>query len=76
MSEPPASFIAQEGQREPELAVVNPTTVIGPLLGLDDPPTLRIIGGMLGRALPASAVRDEGSVWIDQPKEIPEQSAA
>ena len=55
-------FIADEG-RGLELAVVNPTTVIGPLVGPDDPPTLRMIRGMLDGALPACPPFATG--WVD-----------
>ncbi|MDQ7877677.1 aldehyde reductase [Microbacterium sp. QXD-8] len=46
-----------------ELAVVNPTAVIGPLLGPDDPPSLRTIRGMLRGDLPAAP--PFGTGWVD-----------
>ncbi len=45
-------FMAREGGSM-ELAVVNPVAVIGPLLGPDDPPSLRIIRSLVDGAAPA-----------------------
>ncbi|WP_219995894.1 hypothetical protein [Schumannella soli] len=42
---------------------MNPTAVIGPLLGSDDPPSLRTIRGMLTGALPACP--PFGTGWVD-----------
>jgi nucleoside-diphosphate-sugar epimerase len=55
-------FIRDEGDGL-ELAVVNPTAVIGPLLGVDDPPSLRMIAGMLRGDLPAAP--PFGTGWVD-----------
>ena len=46
-------FIATEG-RGLELATIQPTGVLGPMLGNDDPPSLRTIRGMLSGALPTT----------------------
>ncbi|SDY63601.1 SDR family oxidoreductase [Herbiconiux ginsengi] len=56
------TFIAEEGDGL-ELAAVNPTTVIGPLVGPDDPPTLRMIRGMLDGVMPACPPFATG--WVD-----------
>ncbi|HEY4225582.1 MAG TPA: aldehyde reductase [Pseudolysinimonas sp.] len=55
-------FMASEGGAL-ELSVINPTAVIGPLLGNDDPPSLRIIRGMLTGALPICP--PFGTGWVD-----------
>lgn len=55
-------FIDREGDGL-ELAVVNPTTVIGPLIGPDDPPSLRLIRGMLDGAMSACPPLATG--WVD-----------
>jgi dihydroflavonol-4-reductase len=55
-------FIAREG-RGMELSVVNPTAVIGPLLGVDDPPSLRTIRGLLTGAMPVCP--PFGTGWVD-----------
>lgn len=55
-------FISREGG-DLELSVINPTTVIGPLLGDDDAPSLRIIRGMLAGALPICP--PFGTGWVD-----------
>ncbi|GAB3407238.1 aldehyde reductase [Schumannella luteola] len=56
------AFVEQEGGAL-ELAAVNPTAVIGPLLGTDDPPSLRTIRGMLTGALPVCP--PFGTGWVD-----------
>ncbi|MFF9624821.1 SDR family oxidoreductase [Streptomyces griseosporeus] len=45
-------FIREEGDKT-ELAAVNPTGVLGPLLGPDDPPALRLVRRMLEGRMPA-----------------------
>jgi nucleoside-diphosphate-sugar epimerase len=55
-------FIAREGDGM-ELSVVNPTAVLGPMLGDDDPPSLRTISGMLSGALPVCP--PFGTGWVD-----------
>jgi dihydroflavonol-4-reductase len=55
-------FVAAEG-RGLELAAVNPTAVIGPLLGADDPPSLRTIRGLLSGAMPVCP--PFGTGWVD-----------
>ncbi|GAA4161743.1 hypothetical protein GCM10022286_19760 [Gryllotalpicola daejeonensis] len=55
-------FIDEEGG-EMELAAVHPAAVIGPVLGPDDPPSLRIITGMLEGQLPACP--PFGTSWVD-----------
>jgi dihydroflavonol-4-reductase len=55
-------FIASEGGGL-ELAVINPTAVLGPLLGTDDPPSLRTIRGMLDGGLPICP--PFGTGWVD-----------
>ncbi|WP_433202239.1 SDR family oxidoreductase [Dactylosporangium sp. CS-047395] len=55
-------FIAEEGGAL-ELAAVHPGAVLGPVLGPDDPPSLRVIRGMLTGALPACP--PFGSGWVD-----------
>ncbi|MGW3744281.1 NAD-dependent epimerase/dehydratase family protein [Streptomyces sp. NPDC005146] len=55
-------FIQDEGDGL-ELAAVHPVAVIGPVLGPDDPPSLRIIRSMLDGAVPACP--PFGSSWVD-----------
>jgi len=55
-------FIRDEGGRL-ELAAVHPVAVIGPVLGPDDPPSLRIIRSMLAGAVPACP--PFGTSWVD-----------
>jgi dihydroflavonol-4-reductase len=55
-------FIEEEGGGL-ELSVVNPTAVIGPVLGPDDPPSLRVIAGMLRGDLPVAP--PFGTGWVD-----------
>ena len=55
-------FIREEGQGL-ELATIQPTGVLGPMLGNDDPPSLRTIRGMLSGALPACP--PFGTGWVD-----------
>lgn len=55
-------FIEREGGAL-ELAAVNPTAVIGPMLGDDDAPSLRAIRGMLTGALPVCP--PFGTGWVD-----------
>jgi dihydroflavonol-4-reductase len=55
-------FMATEGGGL-QLAVVNPTAVIGPMLGDDDPPSLRTIRGLLTGALPVCPPFATG--WVD-----------
>jgi nucleoside-diphosphate-sugar epimerase len=45
-------FIREEGDKM-ELAAVHPTGVLGPLLGPDDPPSLRLVRRMLEGRMPA-----------------------
>jgi dihydroflavonol-4-reductase len=47
----------------PELVAIQPTAVLGPLLGDDDPPSLRTIRGMLSGALPVCPPFATG--WVD-----------
>lgn len=46
-----------------ELAVVNPAAVIGPMLGPDDPPSLRAISNMLAGEVPVCP--PFGTSWVD-----------
>lgn len=46
------TFVEKEGDGL-ELVAIQPTGVLGPLLGDDDPPSLRVIRGLLEGALPA-----------------------
>lgn len=55
-------FIETEGGRL-ELSAVHPVAVIGPVLGPDDPPSLRTIRGMLNGDLPACP--PFGTGWVD-----------
>jgi nucleoside-diphosphate-sugar epimerase len=55
-------FVQDEGDGL-ELAAVHPVAVIGPLLGPDDPPSLRIIRSMLDGEVPACP--PFGSSWVD-----------
>ncbi|MFJ4172445.1 SDR family oxidoreductase [Microbacterium sp. NPDC089696] len=55
-------FIAAEG-RGMELSAVHPTAVLGPMLGNDDPPSLRTVRGMLTGALPVCP--PFGTGWVD-----------
>jgi dihydroflavonol-4-reductase len=55
-------FIHTEGNGM-ELSVINPTAVLGPILGNDDPPSLRTISGMLSGALPVCP--PFGTGWVD-----------
>jgi dihydroflavonol-4-reductase len=55
-------FIANENGGM-ELSVINPTAVLGPMLGTDDPPSLRTISGMLSGALPVCP--PFGTGWVD-----------
>jgi len=55
-------FISTEGGGL-ELAVINPTAVLGPTLGNDDPPSLRTIKGLLGGAFPVCP--PFGTGWVD-----------
>ena len=55
-------FVRTEGQGL-ELAAINPTAVLGPLLGNDDPPSLRTIRGMLDGSLPLCP--PFGTGWVD-----------
>ncbi|MBF4463239.1 MULTISPECIES: SDR family oxidoreductase [unclassified Rathayibacter] len=55
-------FIEEEGGAL-ELAAVHPVAVIGPVLGPDDPPSLRIIRNMLNGDVPACP--PFGSSWVD-----------
>jgi nucleoside-diphosphate-sugar epimerase len=55
-------FIATESNGL-ELAVINPTAVLGPMLGNDDPPSLRTISGMLSGVLPVCP--PFGTGWVD-----------
>ena len=55
-------FIAAEGNGL-ELVAIRPTAVLGPLLGNDDPPSLRTIRGMLSGALPVCP--PFGTGWVD-----------
>jgi nucleoside-diphosphate-sugar epimerase len=56
------NFIATEGNGL-ELVAIQPTGVLGPLLGNDDPPSLRTIRGMLSGALPVCP--PFGTGWVD-----------
>ncbi|GAA4176668.1 aldehyde reductase [Gryllotalpicola koreensis] len=56
------TFLEEEGKGM-ELAAVHPAAVIGPVLGPDDPPSLRIIRGMLEGQLPACP--PFGTSWVD-----------
>ncbi|MTD16680.1 NAD-dependent epimerase/dehydratase family protein [Nakamurella sp. YIM 132087] len=55
-------FVRSEG-RGLELVAINPTAVLGPMLGNDDPPSLRTIRGMLAGALPVCP--PFGTGWVD-----------
>lgn len=55
-------FVEEEGDGL-ELAVVNPVAVIGPVLGPDDPPSLRPIRTMLDGSMPVCP--PFGSSWVD-----------
>jgi nucleoside-diphosphate-sugar epimerase len=55
-------FMASEGGGM-EFSVVNPTTVIGPQLGADDPPSLRVIRALLSGSMPACP--PFGTGWVD-----------
>ncbi|MFK3672265.1 SDR family oxidoreductase [Leifsonia aquatica] len=55
-------FIRTEG-RGLELATIQPTGVLGPLLGNDDPPSLRTISTMLSGTMPACP--PFGTGWVD-----------
>ncbi|KXP00060.1 epimerase [Tsukamurella pseudospumae] len=55
-------FVAGEGQGL-ELATIQPTAVLGPLLGNDDPPSLRTVAGMLNGSLPVCP--PFGTGWVD-----------
>ncbi|MEU3983745.1 aldehyde reductase [Streptomyces sp. NPDC026672] len=55
-------FIAEEGNGL-ELAAVHPVGVLGPVLGPDDPPSLRTISSMLNGDVPVCP--PFGSSWVD-----------
>jgi dihydroflavonol-4-reductase len=55
-------FIAAEGNGM-ELSAVNPTAVLGPTLGSDDPPSLRTVSSMLRGDLPVCP--PFGTGWVD-----------
>jgi dihydroflavonol-4-reductase len=55
-------FIEREGGGL-ELSAVHPTAVLGPVLGPDDPPSLRVVRGMLNGDLPACP--PFGTGWVD-----------
>lgn len=55
-------FVQEEGDGL-ELAAVHPTGVLGPVLGPDDPPSLRIIRSMLDGSVPACP--PFASSWVD-----------
>ena len=55
-------FIEDEGNGL-ELAAINPTAIIGPLLGEDDAPSLRTIRGLLSGAFPVCP--PFGTGWVD-----------
>ncbi|WP_426512666.1 SDR family oxidoreductase [Dactylosporangium sp. McL0621] len=55
-------FVHEEGDGL-ELSAVHPTAVLGPLLGPDDPPSLRVIRGMLSGDMPACP--PFGTGWVD-----------
>ncbi|MEV6284001.1 aldehyde reductase [Kribbella sp. NPDC051770] len=55
-------FVQNEG-RGLELTAVHPVGVLGPVLGPDDPPSLRVIRQMLDGALPACP--PFGTSWVD-----------
>ncbi|MBO9577355.1 MAG: aldehyde reductase [Microbacteriaceae bacterium] len=55
-------FVAADG-RGLELAAVNPVGVLGPVLGPDDPPSLRTIRAMLDGSMPATP--PFGMSWVD-----------
>lgn len=55
-------FVQDEGDGL-ELTAVHPVAVIGPVLGPDDPPSLRIIHSMLDGQVPACP--PFGSSWVD-----------
>jgi len=56
-------FVKTDGTKL-ELAVVNPTAVIGPMLGPDNPPSLRIIRSMLSGEVPVCAPFGTGLVDV------------
>lgn len=56
------AFVRDEG-RGLELAAVHPVGVLGPVLGPDDPPSLRMIRSMLEGELPVCP--PFGSSWVD-----------
>ncbi|MFI6426267.1 NAD-dependent epimerase/dehydratase family protein [Promicromonospora sp. NPDC050880] len=55
-------FVEEEGDGL-ELAAVHPAAVIGPVLGPDDPPSLRLIRSMLDGDVPACP--PFGTSWVD-----------
>ncbi|MEU5256901.1 SDR family oxidoreductase [Streptomyces longwoodensis] len=55
-------FVAEEGGGM-ELAAVHPVAVIGPVLGPDDPPSLRVVRGMLDGAAPVCP--PFATSWVD-----------
>ncbi|MBN7443414.1 SDR family oxidoreductase [Mycobacteroides abscessus] len=55
-------FASTEGH-DMELTTIQPTGVLGPLLGGDDPPSLRTVSAMLTGALPACP--PFGTGWVD-----------
>ena len=55
-------FVENEGDGL-ELVAIQPTGVLGPLIGNDDPPSLRTIRGMLSGALPM--LPPFGTGWVD-----------
>ncbi|MFE4583029.1 NAD-dependent epimerase/dehydratase family protein [Streptomyces chartreusis] len=55
-------FVQDEGDGL-ELAAVHPVAVIGPVLGPDDPPSLRLIRGMLSGEV--TVCPPFGSSWVD-----------
>lgn len=55
-------FVETEGKGL-ELAAVHPVAVLGPVMGPDDPPSLRIVRGMLSGQMPACP--PFGMSWVD-----------
>lgn len=55
-------FVAAEGDGL-ELVAIQPTGVLGPLIGNDDPPSLRTVRGMLSGAMPLCP--PFGTGWVD-----------
>ncbi|GAA2227331.1 aldehyde reductase [Promicromonospora sukumoe] len=55
-------FVEEEGDGL-ELAAVHPAAVLGPVLGPDDPPSLRVVRGMLDGSFPACP--PFGTSWVD-----------